>query len=309
MLVIGLYMSLLLDLATLSAKLSTYVLVVINVIPELFLMLAALILGHEKGLGTTLQAKQMGYKENNNPQGFYMILQNIVMTLNAYIYQISSNWTSLSERRTCRRQEQKSSNWIEGVVIRLPLLCSHWKGSRLHVFYFGPFAFHDFHAQKLDTPSVRCFFTLMFATCIAVSINDVKSFQDGRVLFNIKIQAPEPWKEKLLKPGYFTMSTLPFCATRNMSSDRSSDRMPIISVMQHRSSDWSSIVICFKYFLKWIDLTPLGLNDETFLCLFLQVDVFVDVWWLKMWRFPRVFWTTIGTGVSIDSFATLSIRP
>lgn len=42
MLVIGLYMSLLMDLATLSAKLSTYVLVAINVLPELVLALSAL---------------------------------------------------------------------------------------------------------------------------------------------------------------------------------------------------------------------------------------------------------------------------
>lgn len=42
MFVIGLYMALLLDLATLWPKLSAYVLVVINVLPELFLMLASL---------------------------------------------------------------------------------------------------------------------------------------------------------------------------------------------------------------------------------------------------------------------------
>lgn len=50
MFVIGLYMSLLLDLATLSAKLSAYVLVAIGVISELTLMLIALCPGPRGGL-------------------------------------------------------------------------------------------------------------------------------------------------------------------------------------------------------------------------------------------------------------------
>ena len=49
MFVIGLYMALLLDLATLWPKLSAYVLVVINVLPELFLMLTSLPLDGENG--------------------------------------------------------------------------------------------------------------------------------------------------------------------------------------------------------------------------------------------------------------------